>query len=81
MQGRRGGMRWDERMRQGKEERKGSPRKRNSGEDRRRIGDVEEETKEEKGVGNESKRLFGFSRILRFYVHFPSSSDSCCITE
>lgn len=46
------------------------------------MRDVEEEEKEEeKGVGNKTKRLFGFSRILRFYVFYPSSSDSCYITE
>ncbi len=50
--------------------------KEKSVEDRRRMRDVEEE----KGVGNKTKRLFRFSRILRFCVCSPSSSDGCYIT-
>lgn len=63
----------------GKEGRRG-PRKRNSEEGGR--GDVEEEKEEEKGVGNETKRLFGFSRIQRLSVCSPRLvSDGCYITE
>lgn len=56
---------------EGREERNSCPRKRNPEEDRRRMRDVEEEKEEEKGVGNKTKRLFGFSRILRFDVFVP----------
>lgn len=66
----------------GKEGRRG-PRKRNSEEGGR--GDVEEEKEEEekeKGVGNKTKRLFGFSRIQRLSVCSPRLvSDGCYITE
>ncbi|TNN64251.1 hypothetical protein EYF80_025502 [Liparis tanakae] len=36
-----------------------------------RDAEEEEEEEEEKEVGNKTKRLFGISRILRFYVRFP----------
>lgn len=35
---------------------------------------------EEREVGNKTKRLFRFSRILRFYICSLSGSDSCYIT-
>lgn len=50
----------------GKENRQGNPRKRKE---------------EEMGVGNKTKRLFGFSRILRFSVCSAPTSDSSYITE
>lgn len=42
----------------------------------------EKEEEDEKGVGNETKRLFGFSRIQRLSVCSPRLvSDGCYITE
>lgn len=50
---------------------------------RRSMGVVQVKEKEEEGCrggGGETKRLFRFSGILRFYICSPSTSDGCYIS-